>query len=92
MNIRERWAAFAAKCEDQRFKDAKVLWTGQGGDITQLPVPPKAVDPYSHAYLLQIQNHNYIRFTIIDGLELNSIKGKTFNPYNTNGYTARLEY
>lgn len=88
----DRWRGFAIKCEDQRFKDAVVLWTGQGGDITHLPVPPTPVAPGPHLYLLQIQNHNYIRFTIIDGLELNSIKGTSFNPYNTNAFNARLEF
>ncbi len=92
MKLADRWHAFAAKCEDQRIKDARLFWIGTGGDITRLPVPPEADADASLVYLLKIEGHNYIRFTIISGLELNSIKDKTFNPYNTNGYTARLEY
>ncbi len=92
MNARQRWQSFVLKSDDQRFREAAVIWTGQGGDITRLPVPPMPAVPGTHVYLLQIENHNYIRFTIIDAYELNSLKAESFNPYHTNGYTARLEY
>ena len=92
MKVADRWQSFTAKTDNNTFKDAHLLWTGTGGDNTRLPVPAKPVADASYVYLLKIENHNYIRFTIIDGLELNSIKTKSFNPYQTNGYTARLEY
>ena len=91
MNIVDRWNAFTAKCEDQRFKDAMVLWAGTGNDNTRLPVPKKKVLPGNHVYLLKVNNHNYLRFTIIDGDDLNALDTSEFR-VSEHGWTARLEF